>query len=164
MRAGFRIALCAGCALTTACGPKVDTSGPMVVDDSDRIHSAGPPITDEDIEIQRTRTGVIARSRLAQVLNAGVGQFLTTVEVEPHLQEGRFAGWRVQQFDNRWVDVVPGDIITSVNGAPIETLAQVHALWLSLATADEIVVSAARQGTAFELRFTVEGEIEASTP
>lgn len=123
-----------------------------------------PPPAKAEVAIPRTRTGTISRTRLLQVLDAGVGGFLTKVEVEAYFEERSFWGWQVVRYDNVWVDVLPGDIITSINDKRIETPAQVQALWQSLRDAEVIVVSAFRHEKPFELRFTVQGDATASTP
>ena len=122
------------------------------------------PTLVDAIEIPRTRTGDIARAELIQHLDAGVGAFLTTLEVRAHAPDGRFAGWEVRRFSNEWVDLVPGDIIHSVNGMPIETPTQVQTLWKTLRTAPVIVVSGTRQGQPLELRFEVQGAIQPTSP
>ncbi len=141
--------------LVVSCTPRVHVSEPLILEDQSRHEPTATPI--ETVEIPRIRTGIIARTRLDQTLDAGVGHFLSSVDVSPHLQDGRFAGWVVERFDSQWVDLLPGDIVKSVNGARIETPAQVQALWLQLTDAEQIQVSVIRAQAPFELRFTVEG-------
>jgi S1-C subfamily serine protease len=141
--------------LTLGCAPRVHRNDePLILEDNANFSSA-PAIG--SVEIPRIRTGMIARAKLDETLAAGVGVFLGDVDVAPHLQGGRFAGWLVERFDNPWVDLLPGDIVNSVNGARIETPAQVQSLWLKLKGSEEILVSVIRGEAAFELRFTVQG-------
>jgi len=148
----FTIALLA--TSLTACAPRHRSDGPLILEDEADFDSA-PPI--HTVEIPRTRSGMIARAKLDETLAAGVGVFLGGVDVAPHLKDGRFAGWEIERFDNPWVDLLPGDIVRSVNGARIETPAQVQSLWLKLKGSEEILVSVIRGEAAFDLRFTVQG-------
>ncbi len=145
-----------------ACAPRVHSNEPLILEEQPAYKPTPPPI--ETVEIPRVRTGVIARTHLDQTLDAGVGHFLSSVDVSPHLQEGRFAGWVVERFDSEWVDLLPGDVVKSVNGLRIETPAQVQALWQGLANAQLIQVSVLREQAPFELRFTVEPRSSGKAP
>lgn len=101
------------------------------------------------------REGWIARSTLTSVLDRGVGAFLAEVRVEAVLDGGAFVGWRVLRYDNEWVDVRPGDVLLSVNDQPIETPAQVQALWDSLYEASAIEARLQRGDETFAIRFRV---------
>jgi S1-C subfamily serine protease len=146
-----------------ACTPKRPPDGPLIFEDEAKATPQPKPAPAES-EIARTRTGTISRAELHKVLDGGVGGFLTSLEIEAYFEERAFWGWEIRRYDNAWVDLIPGDIIVSVNGKRIETPAQVQALWLSLAKTDEIIVSAFRRQVPFELRFTVQGEVPASAP
>ena len=151
-----------------ACATRVHSNEPLILEEQlSREHSPSHrpmPLPIEAVEIPRVRSGVIARTHLDQTLDAGVGHFLSSVDVSPHLQEGRFAGWVVERFDSQWVDLLPGDIVKSVNGLRIETPAQVQALWRGLGDAQLIRVSVIREQALFELRFTVEPRSSGKTP
>lgn len=149
-------------AATPACGPKPAPKEPMILESEGNTTGRTPqPVPDE---IERTRSGTISRAQLHQVLAAGVGGFLTGVEVEAYFEGRAFWGWKIQRYDNAWVDLIPGDVVVSINGKRIETPAQVQALWQSLQKADEIIVSAYRDPNPFELRFTVQGKASANGP
>lgn len=138
-----------------ACAPRVAPSGPMVIEDQEQSFEPA------EVAVERVRTGSMARASLHITLDAGVGAFLTNLEVSPHLVDGRFAGWTIESYRNHWVDLLPGDVVTVVNARSIETPAQVQALWESLRAADEIVVSVARGELTFDLRFAIQGEMSA---
>jgi S1-C subfamily serine protease len=93
------------------------------------------------------RPGRIARRDLMPVMSAGLGAFLSHVEIKPAMVKGRFSGWRIvaQHWDDTplaGVDVLqPGDVVTSVNGRPIERPEQMHACWLFLTMANELRVT-----------------------
>lgn len=146
-----------------ACAPKRPPDGPIVFEDEGKVVPKPAPLV-PPAEIERTRTGTISRAQLQGVLAGGVGGFLTSLEVEAYFEERAFWGWQILRYDNAWVDLLPGDIIVSINDKRIETPAQVQALWQSLAKTDEIIVSAFRHERPFELRFTVQGEVSASAP
>lgn len=104
--------------------------------------------------------GEIARSALNVVLEAGLGRFLQGVITEPELAEGRFVGFRLVSLypdDERMqsVDLVPGDVITSVNGQPIERPEQALRVWSSLRVASELLVDYRREGEERQLRFAI---------
>ena len=66
-----------------SCAPKPAAKGPMIVEEAS--HTSPPPPT--ELQIDRTRTGTISRADLHAVLDAGVGGFLTKLEVEPYFEE-----------------------------------------------------------------------------
>ncbi len=146
-----------------ACASRLPPEGPMVLEDEGKAPRETAPMKVE-ATIERTRNGTISRTQLQQVLARGVGGFLTQLEVDAYFEERAFWGWQIRRYDNAWVDLLPGDIIISVNGKRIETPAQVQALWQSLASADEILVAAFRDDKPFELRFAVQGEATADAP
>ncbi len=147
--------LVASFAVGTACAPKHQHSNePLVFEDDTRFHT---PPQDTEVEIPRTRTGSIARAKFDATLDAGAGAFLGTIDVSPHFVDGRFEGWLVEKYDNPWVDLLPGDIVQSVNGRHIETPGQVQALWLALRSTEEIRVAVLRGEAGFDLRFAVQG-------
>jgi len=145
-----------------ACGPRTPPQGPIVFEDEVSPHSE--PALVKEVTLPRTRTGTISRAELSSVLALGVGDFLTKLDVEAYFEGRSFWGWQIQRYDNPWVDLLPGDIITSVNGKRIETPAQVQALWQSLGEAEEIIVAAYRNENPFELRFTVQGQAASTAP
>ncbi len=141
--------------LAAACAPRSQHSDePLIFEDDERFTQA--PV-EAQVEIPRTRTGSIARAKFDATLDAGVGSFLGSIDVIPHAVDGRFEGWEVENFDNPWVDLLPGDIVQTVNGRQLETPGQVQALWLSLRNAQEIRVAVIRGEATFDLRFTVHG-------
>lgn len=111
----------------------------------------------------RSATGSIERDELIPVLDAGLGRFLGGVSTEPNLEDGRFTGWRIVHLypeDPRFatVDLLPGDIVTEVNGQAIERPEQAFAVWNGLRVAEELHVAFVRDGEARELRFRIADE------
>ena len=104
--------------------------------------------------------GAIPRTELARVLDESPGYFLQHVQTEPRFTHGRFVGWRLVSFfpgDARFagVDLQAGDVITRVNGKPIEQPDQFMAVWTELRTSKELVVDVERAGAARRLRWTI---------
>jgi hypothetical protein len=70
--------------------------------------------------------GTLSRDAVRAEIDAGFGNFLRRIDVEPELDQGRFRGWRIVALRPAefWagVDLVPGDVVVSVNGMPIERL------------------------------------------
>jgi len=141
-----------------SCAPKQKQSSPLV------FETTQTPIHNTPIEIPRMRTGVLARAELHQVLDQGVGRFLGRLEVQASLGKQHFRGWKILQFDNPWVDLLPGDVVTSVNNHPLERPHQVQALWKKLYTAKEIRIEVLRKQSAFTLLFRVEGATFEASP
>jgi type II secretory pathway component PulC len=141
--------------------------------------SAGDPVTDAHTDPDRdnpsskakkssapesrlspSAPGTIARAELARVLDASPGYFLQHVQTEPRFAHGRFVGWRVVSFfpgDTRFsgVDLQAGDVVTRVNGKPIEQPDQFMAVWTELRTSRELTVDVDRAGAPRKLRWTI---------
>ena len=138
--------------------------------------SAGDPVTDAHTDPDRdnpsskakkkepsselTTPGAIPRAELAKVLDASPGYFLQHVQTEPRFAKGHFHGWRLVSFfpgDARFagVDLQAGDVVTRVNGKPIEQPDQFMAVWTDLRAAKELVVDVERAGAPRTLRWTI---------
>ncbi|MEM9192913.1 MAG: hypothetical protein AAGF12_27305 [Myxococcota bacterium] len=106
------------------------------------------------------RQGEIGRSDLTVVLDAGLGRFLQGVETEPHVDGGRFVGFRVLSFypeEPRFegLDLEPGDVIRRVNGQSIERPEQALRVWNGLRVASELLIEYQRGEEERELRFEI---------
>lgn len=102
----------------------------------------------------------IPRHALLLVLEQGVGRFLQKVSIEPHLERGRFVGWRILElFDHepelsRGV-LLPGDTLVRVNGQSVERPEQFKNVWDSLATESQLVLQVIRAGKQSEVRHRI---------
>ena len=106
-----------------------------------------------------SRQGSIARDELDRVIEGGLGRFLAHVQTEPHLDDGRFVGFRVVELNVPFlsgVDLAPGDTLLSINGLPIERPEQALAAWNGLRVASELTVEYLREGERHQLRFAIE--------
>lgn len=103
--------------------------------------------------------GALWRRDVDQVLDAGLGKFLQRAELRAHLHEGAFVGFRVLELrPPAWwqgVDLAPGDVITRVNGMPIEQPTEAHAAFESLRESDQLVVSYLRNGEPRDISYRI---------
>jgi len=103
--------------------------------------------------------GALWRRDVNDVLAGGLGKFLQRADLKPELHEGSFVGFRVVELHPpAWwqgVDLVPGDVVTRVNGMPIEQPTDAHAAFESLRSADKLVVSYLRDGKERELSYSI---------
>jgi hypothetical protein len=103
----------------------------------------------------------VARGDVDRTLKAGLGHFLAYVDIEAALDaKKKFIGWRVLELrgpKGTWdgVDLHVGDVVTLVNGFPIERDDQAMAAFRSLEVASEIRVSILRDGKPTELRLAI---------
>ncbi len=134
------VLLLSSSALVSACGgseppPRVPKGEPEVPAPPPRPEP--PPNTLWKEDVQAT-------------VKAGLGRFLQHVEVEGALDNGQFRGFRILRLEppEFWqgVDLQPGDVVTSVNGMPIERDTQAYAAFKSLEQAKELRVSYLRGG------------------
>jgi hypothetical protein len=72
---------------------------------------------------------------------------------------GKFSGWRLVGLPEEWkeIDLRPGDIVTRVNGLPIETPDQFWEAWKSVAAATELKINLMRDGAARQLVLPIDG-------
>jgi type II secretory pathway component PulC len=107
----------------------------------------------------RTASTTIRRTDLTSVVDAGFGYFLERVQVEPSLDSGRFRGWTIVELTPPafWetVDLKPGDVVTSVNGLPIEREMDAWNAFESLKTAKELDVAYFRGGAERKLAYRI---------
>jgi hypothetical protein len=101
----------------------------------------------------------LRRADVVNVVDAGFGSFLGRVQVEPSLDAGRFRGWTIVELlpAEFWqtVDLKPGDVVTSVNGMPLEREMEAWAAFESLKTANELAVSYYRAGAERKLAYRI---------
>jgi type II secretory pathway component PulC len=91
----------------------------------------------------------------------GLGAFLQHVDLDdaPVRVAGRFRGFRIAALRDPkfWsgVDLKPGDVVTRVNGFPIERPEQAQTAFESLEVAPELRVSYERNGEPRELVYPI---------
>jgi type II secretory pathway component PulC len=103
----------------------------------------------------------LARSAVHGVVSQGLGAFLQHVELDdqPVMLSGKFHGFRIARLhdDGFWtgVDLKPGDVVTGINGFPIEHPEQAQTAFDSLEVASELRVAYERDGQARELVYAI---------
>jgi S1-C subfamily serine protease len=103
----------------------------------------------------------LARSAVHAVVSQGVGAFLRRLELEdqPVLAGGKFHGFRIAALHDAqfWsgVDLKPGDVVTGVNGFPIERPEQAQTVFDSLEVASELRIAYERDGKPRELVYAI---------
>jgi type II secretory pathway component PulC len=104
---------------------------------------------------------VLARSTVRATVAQGLGALLQHVEFDdkPAQVGGKFHGFRIAALhDASWwngVDVKVGDVITLVNGLPIERPEQAQRAFESLESASELRVSYERDSEPRELVYPI---------
>jgi S1-C subfamily serine protease len=103
--------------------------------------------------------GTIWRKDVNAALDAGLGRFLQHADLDPVVQEGSFVGFKILELHppGWWqgVDLQPGDVITRVNGMPIEQPTDAHAAFESLRKSDKLTVSYLRGTEPRELIYRI---------
>jgi S1-C subfamily serine protease len=103
----------------------------------------------------------LPRAAVLATVSQGLGAFLGRLDTEPVLVGGRFRGWRIVRLadhDPLWngVDLQPGDVVTSVNGRPIERPEQALTAFQSLSADPQLRVSYERNGQPRELTYVID--------
>jgi hypothetical protein len=103
--------------------------------------------------------GAIWRKDVNATLDAGLGRFLQHADLDPVVQEGTFVGFKILELHppGWWqgIDIQPGDVITRVNGMPIEQPTEAHAAFESLRQSDRLSVSYLRGTEPRELTYRI---------
>jgi general secretion pathway protein C len=114
-----------------------------------------------DAKADATPAGSIRRSVLREALAAGPGAFLQhlTMDDSPVFLAGKFHGFRIAGLRDPafWsgVDLQAGDVVTKINGMPIEHPEEALEAFRSLDVSSELHVSYERDGAPRELRFSI---------
>jgi S1-C subfamily serine protease len=106
-----------------------------------------------------TPAGTLRRADVNAVIDAGFARFLQTLDVEPSLDSGRFRGWTIVALRSEAlfgsVDLKEGDVVTSVNGLPIERETEAWNAFESLRGAEQLSVAYARAGASRTLSYKI---------
>lgn len=104
---------------------------------------------------------VLPRSAVHAAIAQGLGAFLQRVELDdkPVFVGGKFRGFRIAALRDpafwKGVDLKPGDVVTRVNGLPIERPEQALRAFESLDASSELRVSYERGGEPHELSYPI---------
>lgn len=105
--------------------------------------------------------GHLPRAAVLATLSHGLGAFLGRLDTEPVVDAGHFRGWRIVRLHERdplWkgVDLGPGDIVTRINGKPIERPEQALNAFQGLAIDPQLRVAYERNGKPRELVYLID--------
>jgi type II secretory pathway component PulC len=130
-------------------------AAPKVAEAPVKVTAAPPPVV-----VATAPADAIRRSAIRGVLAAGPGVFLQKVSVDDHpvLADGKFHGFRIAalQADSfRGVDLKPGDVVTRIEGMPIEHPEEAIEAFNALQVASELRVDYERDGVPRMLRYRI---------
>lgn len=112
--------------------------------------------------------GTLRRADVESVVDGGLGRFLAHVVLEPRVSAGKFQGWTVMGLEppDMWqgVDLKPGDVITRVNGMPIEREMEAYDAFQAVRGAAALEVTYLRQNQPRTLKYTIVGAPSPSLP
>ena len=135
-------------ALTAACGGSSEPAESP--DQSEAVPAA---------RVETRPKNTLWRDEVDLTVDGGLGRFLQRVEVEAALDNGKFKGFRIVSLHppGFWhgVDLKPGDVVTRVNGMPIERETQAYDAFVALKKAKELRVSYERGAEQRTLVFAI---------
>jgi type II secretion system protein C len=147
--------VCSACGASPAAVPR---TSPVAVQAPAAAPSAAPAASSGDHVLG---DHVVTRSAVSDVVSHGLGAFLQRIELDgrPVRIDGKFHGFRVAALHDdpfwRGVDLKPGDVVTSVNGLPIERPEQAQTVFDSLEVASELRIAYERDGQPRELVYAI---------
>jgi type II secretory pathway component PulC len=113
------------------------------------------------------RPSKLYRDEVVRWVDRGFGHFLQMVEVEPRIFDGKFTGWTIVGLypRNFWqdIDLREGDVVTRINGLPIERETEAFSAFQGLKQAKQLTVSFEREGKPKVLQFPIVERGRAST-
>ncbi len=140
-----------------ACGgTKTESASPLPA--SAHTEPVAKPARDD------TAPDSVRRSNVRATVARGLGAFLgdVTLDERPVFLAGKFRGFRIVELRGplKASSLLPGDVVTRINGMPIERPEQALQVFRSLEVASEIRVEFERNGAPKDARFSiVEDEI-----
>jgi hypothetical protein len=163
-----------GCATASSAGSATPPSPPAAeapAGDHLVVSAAADPVSEATSEaavpaaapggcVARVDADHLRRSAIKRTVDAGLGRWLQTVSVDPLLAHGRFRGWIIRSFNAddvcyTGVDVRAGDVVTRVNGRPVERPEEALDVWSNLPSSPELVIDLLRDGQARRVRFGI---------
>ena len=167
-RVSFALLLVTSCATSN---PDLAAPAPLVGEQPTPMAVAAPaPVAEPPappppaVCMAFVKPGVLKRSAVVHVVDAGVGHWLAGgAEVERKIAKSRFLGWQIRRLypgDPCYaaVDLRPDDVVILVNGKSVEKPEQAHEVLTSLRTATELVVDFLRDGKPQKLTLPISDE------
>jgi hypothetical protein len=126
------------------------------------VETPKPPGTAKPDGASNVPAGAVDRRLLDAILLEGPPWVLERVPIEDVMDQGKFKGWRLQDFPVEWshVDLQPGDVITALNGMKLETPDELWTAWSTMGSSSQIKVSFVREGEAKELSVPIWGKAD----
>jgi type II secretory pathway component PulC len=141
-------------ALTFACGATPILEGPAPA-----LLPPPPPAAAEPTAAAHAPLEKLYRDDVVRAVDGGLARFLQKLRVAADLRDGKFRGWLIEGLYPRdfWenVDLTPGDVVTAINGQPIERETQAYDVFVQLKTAPRLVVKCIREGRERTLSFDI---------
>ena len=143
-------------AFVVACGGTSEATKPA--------KTATPPTPSANVAAPQTLPTpayTLRRSTVREALKSpGVLFQYVVLDTHPVFLAGKFHGFRVAELrggpeDWGGIDLKPGDVVTSVNGFPIERPEQAIEAFQSLSVASELRVDLEREGEQRSLRWAI---------
>jgi hypothetical protein len=162
----MRVTVTAVAFCLVACSGSVRSEAPLEESAGAEGATAGElpapaPVDSPRVRVAEARDaylGTLTREGIVAIVDGGLGRFLQHLALEPSLEAGKFRGFRVASIDPAWhgAGILSGDVITRVNGHPIERPEQALTAFESLRTASEVRVDLTRAGVAESVRYRIE--------
>jgi hypothetical protein len=102
----------------------------------------------------------LRRAAVLRTLDGGLGHWLRNVDIDPKLEHGRFRGWIIRTLPEgdacyADLDLQAGDVVTRINGRPVERPEEASDIWDGLRTSTALVIDFVRAGRPRTLRFRI---------
>ena len=158
MRRGIWLAVIGSAVSITGLGACAESTRPPASPPAVASEKAAAPAKGAEAPAPST----LRRSDVRRVVAGGLGAFLQRVAIDEHpvMAGGKFHGFRVAALSGdpefwRGVDIRPGDVVTRVNGMPIEHPEEALEAFRSLDVASELRVDLERDGAPRSLRYAI---------
>ncbi|MBP7843530.1 MAG: PDZ domain-containing protein [Proteobacteria bacterium] len=120
--------------------------------------SSGGPLTDSPgVKVKSENEVEISRSFIVQKLNDP--NILYEAYATPYTEDGQIRGFRIQSINSgstfEKIGFKAGDIITEVDGKPMDSLSKAQELYATAASTSEINITVLRDGNRVTKTFTV---------
>jgi hypothetical protein len=156
------------CSCASSQYPDIDEPMPPGVKTSADSPAPALPHVAEEAKATPSAPGTLQRAEVERVVDGGFGRFLGHVEVEPRLSAGKFAGWSIVSLQppELWngIDLRPGDVVTRVNGMPIEREGEAYDAFQAVRSADKLEVTYLRQNQSRTLSYVIVGKPSPALP
>ena len=120
--------------------------------------SSGGPLTDSPgVKVKSENEVELSRSFIVQKLNDP--NILYEAYATPYTEDGQIRGFRIQSINAgstfEKIGFKAGDIITEVDGKPMDSLSKAQELYATAASTSEINITVLRDGNRVTKTFTV---------